>query len=232
MPDHETIYRQQAEQYHELIAKQPALGKIIASIRNYDHLDVVDLGAGSGRLACELAPAARSLIALDASEAMLRVAASRLEALGLRNWRTQAADHRRLPLPDDSADLIVSGWSISYLASSENSGWEDNLQLVMKEMQRVLRPGGTIVILETLGTGHTSPYPPHFLKAYYDSLKHVYGFSQQWIRLDYTFETAAQAEALIRFFFSDELAAEVAAGQWTIVPECAGIWWLHLPENK
>ncbi len=225
MPNHAYIYEQQAEQYHELIAKQPLLGEELENIRPFSGLDIVDLGAGSGRLSCELAKSAKSFIALDASEAMLRLAASRLHRLGLDNWRTQPADHRQLPLPDNSADLIVSGWSICYLVSSDIPEWRENLRQVMAEIQRVLRPSGTIIILETMGTGHTSPQPPSFLEPYYASLVEDYGFSHRCRRLDYQFDDIASAERLVRLFFGNELADRVAGEQLTVLPECAGIWW-------
>ena len=55
-PDHEGIYRQEALQYHELISKQPELAGVIEGIRPFAGLDIVDLGAGTGRLSEILAP--------------------------------------------------------------------------------------------------------------------------------------------------------------------------------
>ena len=37
-----------------------------------------------------------------------------------------------------------------------------------------------------------------------------------------------EAEELTRFFFGDELAARVVEKEWLILPECTGIWWLHV----
>lgn len=228
MPDHHAIYEEEAARYHELIAKQPSLKKVIEEIRPVSGLDVVDLGAGSGRLTAVLADQAKSIIALDAYEPMLQVAAERLRLAGYTNWNTQVADHRNLPLPDDSADLIVSGWSICYLGSDNLPDWKLNIQQVMNEMKRVLRTGGTIIIFETMGTGFETPNPPHFLKQYYASLEQNYGFSHKWIRTDYTFESVEQSEQLTRFFFSDELADRVAQNKLVHLPECAGVWWLQL----
>ncbi|RAP21073.1 hypothetical protein C2W64_03656 [Brevibacillus laterosporus] len=33
----------------------------------------------------------------------------------------------------------------------------------MSEIKRVLRPGGTAIIFETMGTGYETPHPPAFL---------------------------------------------------------------------
>ena len=77
---------------------------------------VYDLGAGTGRLACLLAPQVKHVRAFDISEEMLRVCREKFVASGLVNWQVDVADHRQLPVDDASADLVVSGWSLSYLA--------------------------------------------------------------------------------------------------------------------
>jgi len=226
MPDHDRIYKEEAASYHELIARQPCLKAVVEEIRPIRGLDIADLGTGTGRLAAALAPEASSLIALDVSDAMLGIAADRLRESGLSNWSVQVADHRRLPLADRSVDLIVSGWSVCYLASSNLPDWERNLDQVIAEIRRALRPGGTAIIFETLGTGHETPSAPDFLRPYYAKLTETYGFAHRWIRMDYTFDDPVQAERLTRFFFGDELTDRVAARGLARVPECAGIWWL------
>jgi ubiquinone/menaquinone biosynthesis C-methylase UbiE len=228
MPDHDQIYKQEADHYHELIAKQPDLTAIIEGIRPIRGLDIVDIGAGTGRLTTALAPEANSIIALDASEAMLEINTDRLREAGLINWTTKVADHRKLPLADRSADLIVAGWSICYLGSTNVEGWERNIGEVISEIKRVLRPNGTVIIFETLGTGFESPNPPDFLLNYYSALVDDYGFSHRWIRTDYKFDDIHQAERLTRFFFGDEIADRVIEQNLIHLPECAGVWWLQL----
>jgi len=44
---------------------------------------------------------------------------------------------------------------------------------------------------------------------------------------DYQFASLAEAEALTRFFFGEELAAQVVENAWVVLPECTGIWWTH-----
>jgi hypothetical protein len=94
-----------------------------------------------------------------------------------------------------------------------------------------LRPGGTIIIMETLGTGYEMPTPPDELVAYYAYLEGEAGFSSTWIRTDYLFESLAEAQALTSFFFGEEMVEKVVreAGQdHVVLPECTGIWWLDL----
>lgn len=146
--------------------------------------------------------------------------------LGLTNWKTKVADHCNLPVADHSIDLIVAGWSICYLASSNVPNYERNIAKIMGEMKRVLRSGGTIIIFETMGTGYESPHPPDFLKPYYALLENKYGFNHKWIRVDYHFESLVEAENLTRFFFGDELSDRVVKERLIQLPECAGLWWL------
>lgn len=227
MPNHDQIYAEQAGRYHRLISKQPELAHIVHSIKPFAGLDIVDLGAGSGRLSSVLIGQARSLTATDASAAMLDVLKERIAEADRPRLQTVVADHRELPLPDASADLIVSGWSLGYLANSNEPMWSSNLERILQEINRVLRPGGTVIIFETMGTGFETPNPPDFLLNYYAALERQYGFTHQWIRSDYTFESLSEAEELTRFFFGEEVASQVTAKGWTTVPECAGIWFKH-----
>ena len=155
---------------------------------------------------------------------MLRVCRDRLAASGLSNWSVDVADHRHIPAEDASADLVVSGWSVSYLASWGNEKWRANLEEWLAEMKRVLRPNSLIVLFESLGTGHESPFQLPHLANFYPWLDEV-GFQNTWIRTDYKFESLEEAEQLSRFFFGEEMGDTVLKNNWVILPECTGVWW-------
>lgn len=228
MSEHERIYREFASAYEDMILRQPDLASCIRDIRSWDGLDVLDLGAGSGRLSSFLAAEAGSLICTDKSGAMLELLDRKLSSLhSTRNWRTFEADHRSLPIADSSVDLVVAGWTIGYLANSGEPDRAYNLERIMGELNRVLKPGGSIIILETLGTGCETPHAPAFLTGYYSLLEQRYGFSHRWIRTDYEFASAAEAKSKTEFFFGEGLASLIDEKQWRVVPECAGIWWKH-----
>jgi hypothetical protein len=104
--------------------------------------------------------------------------------------------------------------------------WRAQVASAIGQMQRALRPAGTVVIIETLGTGSTEPAPPSpELAEYYAWLEREQGFERVEIRTDYQFATLEAAAKLTGFFFGDEFARRVVAEQWTRVPECTGIWW-------
>jgi ubiquinone/menaquinone biosynthesis C-methylase UbiE len=229
MPELEDIYAGKADQYDLLVSREDYEGNILrslAEIRPLDGIDVVEFGAGTGRLTTMLAPLARSIQAFDASQHMLDVAIAKLERSGLDNWRAALADHRAIPAGDQVADLAISGWSICYTVVWHTENWRVELGKALAEMRRVLRPGGTAVIIETLGTGHETPHPPAELVDYYAYLEQA-GFHSTAIRTDYRFRSAEEAEALVRFFFGDTLADQVAREQTTVLPECTGVWWQH-----
>lgn len=225
MPNHDEIYSKEAERYDQLIASQPKLMEIINEIKPLAGLDVLDMGAGTGRLALAIAPSVKSILATDASAAMLKLTGERLRASGMQHWGTAVADHRSLPLEDSCVDLVVSGWSICYLCASGMAEWRENLEQVMSEIGRVLRPGGMAIIFETLGTGYETPHPPEFLLDYYRALEEECGFQHRWARMDYQFDSVEQAEELTAFFFGEELSERVRRERLAALPECAGVWW-------
>ncbi|MBD0382531.1 class I SAM-dependent methyltransferase [Paenibacillus sedimenti] len=224
----EKIYQDRAEMYDRLISKQPSLEKVINGIRSFCKLDVVDLGAGTGRLTSFLAVEAKSVISLDSSKVMLDLLEARLIENKHQNCKTIVADHRDLPLDDASADLVVAGWSLCYLASSNVPKWRHHLKRMMAEIQRVLRKDGTVIIIETLGTGVHEPMRYDFLEPYFDKLENEYGYKHIWIQADYVFGDLDEAKELTRYFFGDVLANKVIENKWSVLPEFAGVWYKHL----
>lgn len=224
---HRQIYQTDGDRYEALIAREDYQGNILRAIDEIlavDGMDVFDLGAGTGRLTLLLAPQAGSIRAFDASAEMLRICRERLVASGLTNWQVDVADHRNLPVQDQSADLVVSGWSVSYLAIWEPEHGQAELDRWLGEMMRVLRPGGTIILFESLGTGNEEPRRLEHVEPAYQWLESN-GFDSKWIRTDYRFESLEEAIELARFFFGEELAEQVRSNGSVILPECTGVWW-------
>jgi ubiquinone/menaquinone biosynthesis C-methylase UbiE len=221
------IYQSDGDRYEALVAREDYQGNILRAIDeiiDVNGLDVLDLGAGTGRLTLLLAPRAGSIRSFDASAEMLRVCRERLVASGLSNWQVDVADHRRLPVPDQSADLAVSGWSVSYLAVWNQENGEAALDQWLAEMQRVLRRAGTILLLESLGTGNETPVRLEHVESTYRWLD-AHGFENKWIRTDYRFESVAEAAELAGFFFGEEMAEQIRKNGRVILPECTGVWW-------
>ncbi|MGB8458933.1 MAG: bifunctional demethylmenaquinone methyltransferase/2-methoxy-6-polyprenyl-1,4-benzoquinol methylase UbiE [Candidatus Acidiferrum sp.] len=121
---------------------------------------VLDLCCGTGDLAFELARAGQArVVGADFAHPML-VRANEKSASQLNPSSNGAprilpfleADALRLPFADQSFDLVTTAFGFRNLANYESG---------LREIHRVLRPGGTIAILE-----FTEP-PPGFLGATY-----------------------------------------------------------------
>ncbi len=229
-PDHKEIYARYAEQYDRLVScsdYQQNILRVLNEIRPLDQADVVELGAGTGRLTCKLAPVVKSIHSFDASHHMLAVAVSKLEESGLKNWRAGVADNRDLPLDAQVADIVIAGWSICYTVLWHEDRWREELNKALAEIKRVLRPRGTIILLESLGTGYQTPRPPRSLGMYYEFLRDV-GFVSTLIRTDYCFESLEEAELLVRFFFGTDKVDKVVNESTITLPEYTGVWWLNV----
>jgi ubiquinone/menaquinone biosynthesis C-methylase UbiE len=243
MPDYFEIYHHQADQYDLLVARedyQHNLFHKLEQIIPFNGLDVVEFGAGTGRLTCMLARVVKTIRAYDISQHMLDTASENLKKTGVQNWQVQLGDHRSISAEDQSADVAISGWSMCYLVvgnglplspSHINQTWQIELTKGLNEMRRVVRQDGILIIIETLGTGHETPEPPTNLDAYYRFLE-AKGFQRTWVRTDYLFRNLAEAQRLTRFFFGDEMVKKIKSNEDGVqLSECTGIWWMkHGPD--
>lgn len=101
-------------------------------------LTILDLGAGSGWLAHRLAQRGHSVVAFDLlDDALDGLGAAHHYASG---WRPVLAEYDHLPLRGPVADLAVFNASFHY---STDYG------VTLRETLRVLRPHGTLVILDS-----------------------------------------------------------------------------------
>ncbi len=230
MPSEEEVYAHHASEYEALVSREDHQGNILKSIReivSLEGLDVLDLGAGTGRLACLLAPFVRTVLAFDLSAHMLGLARDELRRNRRDSWLAAVTDHRTLPLRDRSADLIVSGWSVSYLTVWYPEAWRAQADIWLSEARRVLRMGGCIILFESLGTGNESPERLPHLKNFYTWLDEK-GFQNKWIRTDYRFESPEAAGEIAGVFFGDVMKQKALRENMATLPECTGVWWLKV----
>jgi ubiquinone/menaquinone biosynthesis C-methylase UbiE len=221
MSDHDLVYKDKAEKYEHMISKEDYLGNIgqtLSEICSFKDRDVVDIGAGTGRLTCLAAPLAKSIIALDQSQSMLDIIADKLKMAGLTNWKTHVTDLRTIPVNDNSVDIVMAGWSICYLCNSHDKDWYENIQSIISEMKRVVKKDGVLIIFETYGTGKEKPEPPDILVDYFRYLDD-YGFCHKVISTDYKFSSIEEAIDLTQFFFGDEVVDKIQENNSTILKE-------------
>lgn len=226
---HEEIYAQHAAEYDELVSAEDCDGNLIPALEQICPLRgarVLELGIGTARIARQILDRVAYLVGVDRAPAMLEVARARLSALSeVATWELLAADARDLPLAAGWADLAVAGWVFGHFREWMPANWKDELGRALAELSRVLAPGGVIVLIETLGTGATTPQAPTpGLAEYYEHLE-AQGFARVAIRTDYRFADVQTAARITGFFFGEAFAARVLREGWARVPECTGLWW-------
>ncbi|HEY7341795.1 MAG TPA: methyltransferase domain-containing protein [Ktedonobacterales bacterium] len=135
----ELVYWKNPDDYERLTAgEQVHLGALDAA--HVNDAIVLDAGAGAGRVTLPLARRARAVYAMDAAPPLLHLLERKVADADLRNIEVMRGVFRRVPLPDDSVDAVVS---CSAFGVREARGGERGLD----ELQRVTRPGGRILIL-------------------------------------------------------------------------------------
>lgn len=231
MSDHfKEIYGGQAAAYQAMIAAEDSRGELQSTIRGllqrFDRPLVVDVGSGTGRFGQIAGDLAGHLVAVDLYDAMLREQQRvRSAAAHAAQWSLAQGDGRRLPLPDDRADVVLAGWSLGHMTGWYPSTWPQEIGVAVGELKRVCRPGGVICIAETMTTGGTVPAPPApVLADYYRWLEDVHGFKRTILQTDFAFATAAEAAAMMGFFFGESLIEKINSNDWHVVPEWTGLW--------
>ena len=102
---------------------------------------VLDIAGGTGDLGLAFAPKVAptgSVVHTDINEAMLREGRNRLLDRGLA-LPTLVCDAEHLPFPDGHFDIVSVAFGLRNMTHKDQA---------LKEMQRVLRPGGKLLVLE------------------------------------------------------------------------------------
>jgi len=97
----------------------------------------LDAACGTGRHSAYLASLRHAVIGVDSSPAMLQRAREKVPG-----GEFHESDLRELPLPDDHVDLVVCALALIHVP---------DLEAVLAEFVRVLRPGGSLVISDQRG---------------------------------------------------------------------------------
>ena len=100
---------------------------------------VADVGTGTGFVAAGLAPRVERVVGIDSAPAMLEVARENLRALGASNVELVVGEASRLPLQDGAVDAAFANLVLHHAEDPE---------AMLREMARVVRPGGTVAITD------------------------------------------------------------------------------------
>ncbi|MDE2052420.1 MAG: methyltransferase domain-containing protein [Gammaproteobacteria bacterium] len=114
----------------------------------------LDIGCGAGHLSFALAPLLARMVALDPSPSMLAAVSKTAAERGLGQIETQQGTGESLPFADSSFALVCTRYSAHH--------WT-RLELAVREIARVLAPGGHALIIDTLG--HEDPLVDTFMQS-------------------------------------------------------------------
>lgn len=106
---------------------------------------VLDIATGPGYIAEAFAGAAREVIGVDLTEAMLAIGKQRTKDRGITNVSFRAADAQNLPFENGEFDVAVCRLALHHLLQP--------LQ-VLREMARVCRAGGRVLVEDIYASEH------------------------------------------------------------------------------
>jgi ubiquinone/menaquinone biosynthesis C-methylase UbiE len=116
--------------YFYLLGKKPSQSKLL------------EIGAGMGENTSSLLNMSFKVTSTDISSRSVEVMRNKFSKYS--NFSAEVADMEKLPFADESFDVVCSAGSLSY---------GDN-QIVMNEINRALKPGGKLIIVDSL---HENP---------------------------------------------------------------------------
>lgn len=96
---------------------------------------LLDVGCGTGNILCKLVNGKRELFGIDLSENMVRECSKRMED----SAEIKVADAEHMPYKDNFFDVLICNASFHHYPHPEE---------VLKEMKRVLKSGGRLLIGE------------------------------------------------------------------------------------
>jgi ubiquinone/menaquinone biosynthesis C-methylase UbiE len=122
--------------------------KLLAPARLHAGESVLDVGCGTGSLALVAKQQVGDhgeVVGLDASPNMIRRAKMKADRAGI-NMRFADGYAQELPFPDARFDVVVNTLMLHHLP-------REDCKLVVREMHRVLKPGGRLLTVDLVPSG-------------------------------------------------------------------------------
>ena len=142
-----------AEQIRDQFTRQAVPFSSAAEVRNQEWLNrivdtahagpadcVLDVACGPGLLACAFARVTKHVTGIDTTPKMLEQARALQRQLGLHNLAWDEGEVPPLPYPDSSFSIVSARFAFHHFLEP---------LAVLKEMRRVCRAGGRIVVVDS-----------------------------------------------------------------------------------
>lgn len=147
MSDHDTLIRNEFSRQADAMAKAALFNDadVLARIREAARLTgssrVLDVACGPGIVVEALARAAGKVVGCDITPEMLEKTRTRCASVGLTNVDCMPGRAEALPFDDASFDAVVSRSAVHHFAAPAAA---------LREMARVVRRGGRVVIVDVM----------------------------------------------------------------------------------
>ena len=183
--------------------------------------DVVDLGCGTGFHLPGFAAEARSVVGVEPHPPLAERARQRVA--GMPHVRVLEATAAATGLADASIDVAHARWAYFF-----GPGCEPGLA----ELERIVRPGGTAVVIDNDATRSTfGGWFRRGLPTYDPVAVERFWLRRGWTRVPldiaWTFDTRTDFEAVVGIEFAPAVASEVLADdpERTGVDYAVNLWW-------
>jgi 2-polyprenyl-3-methyl-5-hydroxy-6-metoxy-1,4-benzoquinol methylase len=127
------------------VTDEERIRRLVAAARLKGDERVLDIATGPGYIAEAFAGAAREVVGVDLTEAMLAIGKQRTTERGVANVSFRAADAQNLPFENAAFDVVVCRLALHHVM--------EPLQ-VLREMARVCRAGGTVLVEDIYASEH------------------------------------------------------------------------------
>ena len=135
----ERVYSNYAGVYDKVFGRvfQGSREAVVRNLKVEPGERVLEVGVGTG-LCLPLYPVNCDITAIDVSEAMLEKAAARVKEHALTNVTLMRMDAGEMDFPDSCFDTVIAAYVVTAVP---------DYRKLMKEMVRVSRPGGRLILL-------------------------------------------------------------------------------------
>lgn len=121
------------------------LERLSARLSDFQNAAVLDMGCGAGHASFIAAAKVKNVVAYDLSSQMLALVAETAQTRGITNLTTSLGYAEALPFDEETFDVVISRYSAHH--------WHDVGQ-ALREVKRVLKPGGTVIFMDVLSPGY------------------------------------------------------------------------------